>query len=254
VPADPARALVVSAKPTIGACVLVAEGLLDSTTYLTLRDKIIKATLDSPDAVIVEVTHLNVPAPSALAVFTSARWHVGPWSDTPILLVCAHRARRAAIERNGITRYVPVYPTIGAALDALSTGDGPRTRRRARAVLPALPVSAARSRELVAEWLTAWSQPEFIPVTKMIVTVFVENVLAHTESAPAIRLESDGVTVTVAVDDASSTFAGRHEDSRGGGDRVSGLAIVAAMSRRWGNAPTPSGKTVWAVIGPESRL
>jgi hypothetical protein len=26
------------------------------------------------------------------------------------------------------------------------------------------------------------------------------------------------------------------------------------MCRMWGNSPTPTGKTVWAVIGPENRL
>jgi hypothetical protein len=35
---------------------------------------------------------------------------------------------------------------------------------------------------------------------------------------------------------------------------VSGLAIVDALSRAWGSAATSSGKTVWAVIGPENQL
>lgn len=253
VPGDRQNSLVVTARPATGACVLVAEGLLDSTTYRPLRDTIIKAALDHPDAVIIDVTEVAVPAQSALAVFTSARWHVGQWSDVPIVLVCAHGAGRAALERNGITRYVPVYPTTDAALDALSRSGAPLLRRRARAELPAIAASIARSRELVEEWLTAWSQPEFIAVAKMVVTVFIENVLTHTESAPALRLESDGTLVTVAVEDTSTAQAGTREQ-RSGQDRVSGLAIVAALSMRWGNAPTPSGKTVWAVIGPENRI
>ncbi|CNJ97610.1 stas domain-containing protein [Mycobacterium tuberculosis] len=35
---------------------------------------------------------------------------------------------------------------------------------------------------------------------------------------------------------------------------MSGLAIVDALSREWGSTPTSSGKTVWAVIGPENQL
>ena len=81
----------------------------------------------------------------------------------------------------------------------------------------------------------------------------VENVLQHTESAPGVRLEFDGSTITVAVEDASHTSAGLRE--RPGPDEVpSGLRIIAALCRAWGNSPTPSGKTVWAVIGPENRL
>jgi hypothetical protein len=46
----------------------------------------------------------------------------------------------------------------------------------------------------------------------------------------------------------------RHEDPHLGGDRVSGLAIVASVCRAWGSTPMSSGKTVWAVLGPENQL
>ena len=244
-------ALVVSEWATIRARVLSVEGVLNSTTYRTLRDTIIKTALDEPDGVIIDVSALAVPAQSALAVFTSARWHVAQWSAVPLALVCGHRDGRAAIARNGITRYMPLFPTVQAAIDALSRSEALGVRMRARAALPALNASVGRSRHLVEDWLTDWSLSEFIPVAKMIVTVFVENVLAHTASAPAVRLESDGTTVTVAVEDGSTVLAGRHEEPSGTGP-VAGLAIVAAMSRRWGNAPMPAGKTVWAVIGREN--
>jgi anti-anti-sigma regulatory factor len=250
VPTEWAKSLMVSEWPSAGSRILIAKGLLDSTTYRVLRDEVIKAALDDPPAVIVDVTELAVPADSAWAVFTSAYWHVSQWKDVPILLVCAHRAGREVIVRNGITRYVHVYPSIDDAMEALSKSDVRPPRRRARAELPAFTASAARSRQLVTEWLTAWAKPEFIPVAKMIVTVFVENVLAHTEGAPAVRAETDGCTVTVAVHDSSTMLAGRREESSV--DRVSGLAIVAAMSRKWGNSPTSTGKTVWAVLGPEN--
>jgi hypothetical protein len=110
------------------------------------------------------------------------------------------------------------------------------------------------SRELMAQWLTAWDRPELISVAKLVVTVFVENVFAHTRSAPTIRLESHGDVVAVAVQDDSAVLASRCERSSGGSDDVSGLAIVAALCRSWGNAPTTSGKAVWAVIGPENQL
>jgi hypothetical protein len=50
------------------------------------------------------------------------------------------------------------------------------------------------------------------------------------------------------------TRAARHEDPHLGGDRVSGLAIVASVCRAWGSTPMSSGKTVWAVLGPENQL
>lgn len=245
--------LSITADVPAQAAVLTAAGVLDGTTYLRLRDAIIKAALDEPSAVIINVTALCVPAPSAWSVFTSARWHVSTWPDVPVILVCAHQHGRDAVVRNGVSRYVPVYPSKDGALDALADRQGANPRRRARAHLPASLGSLRRSREIVTECLTAWSQTDFVAVAKVIVTALVENVLQHTNSEPQIRLETDGVTVTLAVEDSSQKPAALREYSTGT-ICPSGLGIVAALCRVWGNAPTASGKTVWAVIGPENRL
>ena len=245
--------LTVASEAVNGTAVLLTpRGTLDSSTYRCLRDRIIKTALDEPKAVIVDITHLAIPAESALAVFTSARWHVAKWPVVPIMLVCQHPAGRSAIARNGVNRYVPVYPSVSAAVDA-AAHESPPLRRRARAELPAQLGSLRQARELVAEWLGAWSETDLIPVTKVVLTAFIENVLQHTDSKPGIRLEYDGSAVTVAVEDASHLPAAPREDAKPYA-APSGLHIVAAMCRAWGTAPTSSGKTVWAVIGPENRL
>lgn len=113
----------------------------------------------------------------------------------------------------------------------------PRHRRRARANLTATPLSVHRSRELVEQWLTAWSTTDLVPVSKVIVTTLVENVLQHTDSAPSVRLELKGDTVTVAVEDGSRTPPTLSE-TRLAADVPTGLRIVDALSRAWGNAPT----------------
>ena len=83
--------------------------------------------------------------------------------------------------------------------------------------------------------------------------MFVENVLEHTGSVPLMRIETDGASATIAVSDDSTTPALRLPSPAQGID-VSGLAIVDALSRAWGSTPTSTGKTVWAVIGPENQL
>jgi hypothetical protein len=244
--------MVVSTNTSGAVILLTVDGLLDSSTYLKLRDTVIKAALDQPRAVLVDVDALGVPASSAWSVFTSARWHVSTWPDVPIVLVCSDAVRRSTIAHAGVTRYVPAHATVEAALAAL--GDRRPTRRRVRTELPASLASLRRAREFVAEWLGDWSQDELIPVATVVVNVFVENVLQHTASGPVLILESDGSAVYVSVHDERCTPAARHEDPYRGGERVSGLAIVASVCRAWGSIPTPSGKTVWAVIGPENRL
>ncbi|MCZ8377792.1 sulfate transporter [Mycobacterium sp. CPCC 205372] len=249
--ADPGRIAVATAS-VAEATVLTPDGVLDTRTYLPLRDSIIKAALDEPRAVIVDIAHLEVPAQSALAVFTSAQWHVQRWPEVPVVLVCADAACRDMLAHNGVTRYVPVHPTIGAALAALSAPTRPY-RRRARTELPAEPLSLRRARDLVGLWLTAWSHQDLVPVAKVVVTVLIENVLAHTCSPADLRVETDGTAVTVAVADASHTPPGLREDPAAD-PGPSGLQVVAALSRMWGTAPTPTGKTVWAVVGSENRL
>ena len=98
---------------------------------------------------------------------------------------------------------MPVYSTEKGATKALAKLTR-RTIQRADAQLPANLTSLRESRRLVREWLTEWSQPALIPVALVVVNVFVENVLEHTGSVPAMRIETDGATATIAVSDEST--------------------------------------------------
>ncbi len=61
----PASSIVVSADSAGTVCVLTVDGVLDNSTYLSLRDAVIKAALDEPRAVLVDVNRLDVPVGSA---------------------------------------------------------------------------------------------------------------------------------------------------------------------------------------------
>lgn len=243
----------VDVEPGRDVPILVVDGLLDSSTYRSIRDTVIKAALDEPRAVIVDVNRLGVPSRSAWSVFTSARWHVSIWPDVPILLVCGQSQVRRAIRAVGVTRYVPVHTSRASALDAVLHQSLP-LRRRARSQLPATRVGVGLARAMVTDWLTGWGHCELVPVAATVATVFVENALDHTDSAPVLIVELNQGTVTVAVEDGSDHLPGRHEDADRGPEIVSGLAMVSALCRAWGATPTSSGKTVWALVGHENQL
>jgi anti-anti-sigma factor len=234
------------------ACVLTVEGILDGSTYRTLRDTVVKSALDQPAGVVVDVTRLDAPSPSAWTVFTSARWHVSTWPDVPVVLVCEHERGRHVLSRNGITRYVPVHPDLESAVAALDRSGG-TVRRRARTPI-ARPLGRAEARRFVADSLHAWGSDDMSPAAATVAWLLVDNVLVHTLSDPVLIVEEFGGAITIAVEDNSSSPAMRHESTGGGTDVVSGLAIVNSLARTWGSAPTPTGKTVWAVLGPENRL
>lgn len=251
-PADPRSPLHIEEYSIQGARVLSMSGVLDSTTYLKVRDRVVKAALDQPIAVLVDVTELTAPAESAWSVFTSARWHLSIWPEVPIALVSGQVAGRRILARNGIARYLAIYDSIGTAV-AAAANVLPQGRRRVRTELPGDRAGVVAARVFVTEWLTAWSHVELISAASVVVTALVGNTWRHTGGAARLRLESDGVVVTVAVEDGSKALPARQEQFADEANPT-GLQMVEAASRVWGTAPTPDGKVVWAVIGPENRL
>ena len=234
-----------------GVTALAVTGVLDTTTYMKLRDLVIKAAVDEPTAVVVDVSALRVPADSAWMVFINAHWQVNMWHEVPMALVCSHRQGREAIRRNGLTRYLQVYSSLPEAV-----GGVPRSsplRRRAHVELPIMPDVVARARCLVTNWLTRWSKTEFIDAATTVATVFIEDVINQSTSRSAtLRVETNGTCVTVALDDANPKPA-KLRDTCPDLPGASGVEILRILSREWGNTPSNSGKTVWAVIGPADR-
>jgi len=233
------------------ACVLTVRGVLGHLTYLPLRDAIVKAALDEPAAVVVEITDLRINDDPALSVFTSARWQVSEWPDTPIGLVSTRADRLKVLRHSVVARYVPAYPSLQEAVADLAADASRRYRRRVRAELPALKSSTARSRKLTAEWLTAWGRPDFTAAVSVVATELVEMALAETDGPIALRLETDGSTVTVALQFSRSATVVRQKSP---GDTVSELDLIAGNCRVWGSHVGAAGDTVWVVLGPEHRF
>lgn len=244
-------ALVVTTTSVADTFVLRAYGRLDSATYFRLRHAIQRAAREKPRAVIVDVSSLVVEAPSKWAVFTSSGWRVPEWpAGVVIALVCNNVAGQKALLHNGISRYLPVYWSVAAAVGALSDDNEQRYRRRAHADLPPAKRSLGRCRELIGQWLTAWSKTDYVRVVSLVAQELVDNALTHAHGGLSLRLEASTTTVLVTVHDTSTDVALTRKPT----EASSGLGLVAAHSRAWGNVPTSAGKTVWALIGPENRL
>jgi len=226
-------------------------GVLDNSTYDQLRDAVIKAAMDRPAAVIIDIDGLDVRSDSALAAFTSARWQVPQWPDVVIALACGDAMLRQRLADLSVARYVPVYPNVAAATAAIVAGDC-LYLHRARERFGPHSFCVRATQIFVRDYLMAWSMLDKVPVTSTVATVFVENALSYTKRGFDVRLEASSEDVLVAVSDTSSTPVIRRE--RAAGRSPTGLDIVAALCRRWGSTPTPRGKTVWAHIGPGDTL
>jgi hypothetical protein len=247
----PPSGLRITRSAAESACVLTVRGVLGHPTYLPLRNAIVKAALDEPPAVVVEITDLRINDDPALSVFASARWQVSEWPDTPIGLVCARADRLNTLRHSAVARYVPAYPSLQEAVVDLAADASRRYRRRVRAELPALKSSTAQSRQLTAQWLTAWGRTDFTAAVSVVATELVEMALTETDGPIALRLETDGSTITVALQFCRSTTTVR-QNSRA--DTVSELDLIAGSCRVWGSHIGATGDTVWVVLGPENRF
>lgn len=91
------------------------------------------------------------------------------------------------------------------------------------------------------------------PAAATVAWLLVDNVLEHTLGDPILIVEEIGGVITIAVEDASSSPTVRREHRRwhGRGGRARHRQLTVADV---GSAPTSTGKTVWAILGPENRL
>lgn len=226
------------------------DGILDSGTYLETRDAIIKAAVEEPDLVVVQIDRLNLPAESALAVFTSARWHVADWPDVPVSIVTDDNRLRDAMARNGVTRQVRCVRTID---EAVSTAQETPPRRRAVCSLDSMLDRRPRARVFVTRKLRDWSMSSYVDIAKVVVTELLD-IMGGAPQRGRIRLEARGNLLWVTVRDDDAELPVRVE-SPAGTAMYSAPGLLTSIVRRWGAAPDiAGGRIVWAAVGPENRI
>ncbi|MBD0323373.1 MAG: sulfate transporter [Aldersonia sp.] len=211
-----------------------------------MRESITKHAAEAPDAIVVDIDDLEVPAESAWLVFTSARWLIARWQNLQLLLVANCPEVRSALQRHGITRYCPCFADEQEAYAAAAVGV--RSRRQAITQIPAAGGSAA-CRVFVRDTLARWSLDAYRTTALVIATELVENAIRHTPFEPSLRLEHRPSGLTIAVADDSDQHPVRRENPEGTA-LLSGLGLVTSLATAWGSTPRfGGGKVVWAVIG-----
>jgi len=238
----PTSPLRVDRRKLVGTAVVKPIGLLDVASYADLRDALLKAGVEEPRAVIVDVDALAMPDRTALALFPAVAAQLSEWPGVPVLLAVTVATQWDLLARSRLHRFVSIHPSVSAAVQAI---DEPSPRRISRRKLPNSLSSSALARRFVLDVCEEWAVAAGGDAM-MVANELVENTLLHTYHAPTLRLELRCGALSVAVYDDDPAPARPVEppspDHRG-------LELVARLSRVWGWSPTPSGgKVVWAVI------
>ena len=113
-------------------------------------------------------------------------------------------------------------------------------------VLTATASSAVR--RSVAQALVAWgASPDLVAGAAVVVAELATNAIVHARSPFDVTLQAGDRTLRIEVTDAGDGAPSmRRRDPASLGGR--GLELVAALSDRWGVAPTIQGKVMWAEL------
>ncbi|MFL6140627.1 MAG: ATP-binding protein [Labedaea sp.] len=230
-----------------GVTVVVPDGTLDLMSYAQLRDDLIKAALEVPRAVVVDISSLIVPTPATLSVFTTVWMRVCDWPGVPILLLEPDSDNRDRLRAHGLTRFVPAFAALD---DALRWLDGARLHRRVRLELPAGNIACSAARRFVHETCLRWDGDDQLEQdATAVANSLVANAVQHGQGIRSLRLELRRGLFSISVYDEGPSFIPP-------GTAVSdisiglGLMLVEALSSAWGCSPTPTGKVVWATLRP----
>jgi hypothetical protein len=113
--------------------------------------------------------------------------------------------------------------------------------------LPLSVQSPRRARLFTAETLEDWGFARFIDDASLIVTELGTNAITHGREGFTVTINSHHGVVRIEVQDRTTTLPTRLPGTAGA---VSGrgLVLVDAVAKRWGAAPTETGKIVWAEL------
>jgi hypothetical protein len=110
-----------------------------------------------------------------------------------------------------------------------------------------VPLAARAVRRFVGQTLDAWGLGELDTDATIVVSELASNALLHASCPFRVLIRRCESAVRIEVQDLSVAPPRRCDvavDALGG----RGVALVAALSTRWGTEPAPDGKVVWAEL------
>jgi anti-sigma regulatory factor (Ser/Thr protein kinase) len=241
--------LTATVAPDLAEGVIEVEfhGLLSVESAPIARAVLLKCLAQCPDAVIVNISDLQVESRSRLAVFPAAlRTHVG--APTALLLHSA-TAELAQLMRGGVLGVVPAVTDRDAAFASVDVARALTARRKAVRLAPD-PGAAVRARALVTDACREWELEHLIGSACLVISELVTNAVQHARTVVLVRVARRGHYLHLSVQDGSTEppRVPGTQSSRAQAERGRGLHLVGAFTTAWGSNVTDVGKTVWATF------
>ncbi|WP_433306282.1 ATP-binding protein [Actinoplanes sp. CA-030573] len=224
--------------------VVAVYGRLDLRGTPALRTVLLKCLAEQPEALLVELSAVELCDETALSVFTAVSRQAAQWPGTP-LLVCAPPPDIAELLERGRYGKLPVYRDLEEGRRAMADG---------RAVVPSLsdslfpiPGAIRHARNLATEACATWGLPELIGPASLVASELVTNAIEHAGTMITVQFTRRKRYMHVAVRDGSPVEPVLAEEVTAG-DRGRGLKLVDSVATHWGWLPSRDGKVVWATL------
>jgi anti-anti-sigma regulatory factor len=225
--------------------VVRVAGLLTLATAAQLRMAGLKALVEEPQAVLLDVRELTLTDDVHLTVLSALARHAAAWPSIPIIVCGPHPALTAAVTRLAIDRQVIVCADLDEGRRQAAKRPLPD---RIVHTFPPLPSSAALARAVAVNACDAWRLGHLIPSAELVVTELVSNAIRHARTTFELAITRTGRSLHLAVRDYATPLAelvGPAGETEPGGR---GLIIVEAVSTCWGCTSTRDGKVTWATM------
>jgi anti-anti-sigma regulatory factor len=213
-------------------------GILTVTTAPAVRLALVKCLVGQPDALVVDLSELEVGQPAALTVFAAVARQAAIWPGTPLLL-CGAAPEIAARLSAGGSGHASVHASASAALAMAPR----RPTTTVRETLLPVAGAAHRSRRIAEAACLRWNLAHLIGPARVVACELVTNAAVHAQTMIDLQITPRRRYLLIAVRDGS-----REVPRLLAPDTPSGMRLVDGLVRRWGSLPADDGKVVWAML------
>jgi anti-sigma regulatory factor (Ser/Thr protein kinase)/anti-anti-sigma regulatory factor len=223
---------------------LRVSGVLDLETGDALRHAVARSLSVQPEALLVDVSALEIRDPLALRALSDVVCQTAEWPAVPIVLCGAGAATARALAESPECADLSFADDCDKAL--AEVGDEPEPRR-IRVRLRPVPDACRQVRQLVDHACAAWHRREVASIAALVATELVANVVRHAHTTMEFTVGLRDGRMWLTVRDGSRRLPRPADPGvRDAGGR--GLRLVRELTDSWGVLPVSDGKVVWTQL------
>jgi anti-anti-sigma factor len=226
-----------------GKLVLHLTGELRRANLPQIRTVLAKCLGEQPDALVVDLTGVEVREALALSVFAAVARQAETWPGTALMLSVPDGPVARLFATGGFGR----LPLFAGTAEALAAEPGRGTPSLSDVLLPASG-AARHARALAAGVCERWELPHLAEEAGVIAGELVTNAAVHARTMMDLRFSRGRHYLLIAVRDGSEAPPRVARGPRSDPATGRGLLLVEELALRWGSFPAAGGKVVWAAL------